>query len=98
MELDEPDYMDSSPDAEPHRHHRGDPDGNGRDEVVFNFTGAGTWVWWNNASWSLLHALNPTLMTSADLDDSGHDDLVLDFPGAGNLDYANAASWTDCTP
>ena len=42
----------------------GDLDGNGRDEAVLSFDGAGTWIWWNNSNWSQLHALNPTLMVT----------------------------------
>jgi hypothetical protein len=28
---------------------------NGKDDVIMNFPGNGTWIWKNNATWELLH-------------------------------------------
>ncbi len=72
----------------------GDLDGNGRDEVVIDFTGYGVWVWANNQSWSQLHGQNVSSIAVGDLDGNGRKDVLLDFPGAGIWIWRNNASWS----
>ena len=70
-----------------------DLDGNGVDEVIVDFPGAGIWVLKNNANWIRLHVSSPTRMAVGDLDGNGRADVTFDFPGAGLWTWRNDSEW-----
>ena len=63
---------------------RGDLDGNGREDVVVDFTGYGVWVYMNNATWAQLDARDASAIKIGDLDGNGRDDAVIDFPDSAS--------------
>ena len=62
-----------------------DLDGNGQDDIIVNFPGAGLWVRYNNTTWSQLNALNSTALGAGNIDgDAGRKaDLIVSFAGYG---------------
>jgi bilirubin oxidase len=70
-------------------------DANPAEDLVVNFGPTyGTWVYYNNATWTQLHTLSPESMTTADLDGNGISDLVMDFgPAHGIWVYSNNTNW-----
>jgi hypothetical protein len=72
----------------------GDLDGNGIDDIVFDFGSYGTYVFYNNSSWTKLHSLSPAFMATGDLDGEGYDDVIAVFEGYGTYVYYNNSVWT----
>jgi hypothetical protein len=73
----------------------GDLDGNGIEEMIFDFGAAGLWVRYNGVAWVLRHPANPTrLLGTADLDNNGKKELVVAFPGAGTWVFYNNTTWS----
>mgnify|MGYP002084898500 CR=1 FL=1 len=72
----------------------GDFDGNGIDEVAFDFGPSyGLWVRWNGSSWGQLHTVSPSILATGDLDGNGTDELLVGFPGAGLFAFYYGGSW-----
>ena len=73
----------------------GDLDGNGIDEMIFDFGAAyGLWAYYNKTTWAPLHPFSPSLLATADLDNNGRDDLMIGFPGFGTYVFYNNTTWT----
>ena len=73
---------------------KGDLDGNGAEDLVFDFgPGVGVWAWMNDATWASVHTLSPVRMVLGDLDGNGQDDLVLEFAGYGVWVRRNMTTW-----
>jgi hypothetical protein len=73
----------------------GDLDGNGRAEIVGDFSN-GLRARYNNAgAWTLLHAISPRRVITADLDGDGQSEVVSDFGGSIGIAvrYSNANPW-----
>jgi len=62
-----------------------DTDGDGEtDSGVFDFPGAGLWLFDGNSNqWSQLHPSSVLHLSAADLDGDGGEELIADFPGYG---------------
>lgn len=76
----------------------GDIDGDGHDDLIVTFRGAGVHVWMNDAEWVQLHPLDATDVATGDLDADGRDDVILSFPGFGLYVRYNNATWTRLHP
>jgi hypothetical protein len=72
-----------------------DLDGNGRDDVVFDFPGYGLWVYTDSGTWALLHSLSASHIAAGHVDANAKTDLVIDFGlGVGIWVYRNNATWS----
>ena len=77
----------------------GDLDGNGIDEMIFDFGAAGLWAKYNGGgAWAQLHPANPRLLATGDLDNNGRQELVVVFPGFGTYVFYNNTTWSLLTP
>ena len=63
-------------------------------DVLIDFPGSGIWMWRNNTSWSQLHALGASQMTTADLEGNGQAEAVVDFAGYGLWVWRNGTGWS----
>lgn len=70
-----------------------DLDGNGLDDVVFNFGQSGIWVKMNNSTWVNLHNASAGEISFADIDGNGKQDLIIDFLKNGIWLYMNNQNW-----
>lgn len=79
--------------ASPTRIALADVDGNGGEDVIAAFAGAGVWIWQNDATWVRLHPFDARDLVVGDLDGNGRADVVVSFPAAGLWAWMNGAAW-----
>ena len=73
----------------------GDVDGDGRDDVIADFssTFGGIFIKRNLGGWLKLHNFAPESMAVGDLDNNGKEDIVIDFGGIGLWARMNDTNW-----
>lgn len=78
----------------------GDFDGNGQDDLFFDFGVGGLWFSLNEGVVTQLTAESPVTMAVGDTDDSGQDDVVLSLTSAGTINIRNfsVVDFLDSTP
>lgn len=76
----------------------GDLDGNGRADIVANFTGLGLWAFMNDETWVTVHPADVTALAVGDLNSNGRDDIVVTFAVHGLWVRYDDGTWAQLTP
>jgi hypothetical protein len=75
-----------------------DGDDGGHLDLVINFPGFGVWVWREGEGFSLLHAQQASILTTADVDGNGMADVIVGFVRDGTWISLNGTSWEQMHP